>query len=84
MSEPGDADEALVDLLTRRTAARSAKDFATADRLRDEIAAKFAVDLNDRANTWRDSSGRVGTQVTRVGGRGKGGREGVLPGSTRC
>ena len=57
-----EADNALVDLLCRRTAARAAKDFDLADRLRDEIAESFAVELNDRASTWRDSSGRVGTQ----------------------
>jgi cysteinyl-tRNA synthetase len=32
-------DEAAIDLLARREAARAARDFATADRLRDELAA---------------------------------------------
>ena len=50
-----------VDLLSRRCAARAAKDYRTADALRDMLVARFGVDLNDRDNTWR-GGGRVGTQ----------------------
>ena len=51
-------DAILVDLLQRRFAARTAKDYPAADKLRDELVATFAVDLNDRANTWKDANGR--------------------------
>lgn len=59
---PAPCDAMLVDMLQRRFAARTAKDYPAADRLRDELVATFAVDLNDRANTWKDGRGRVGTQ----------------------
>jgi hypothetical protein len=62
MTELSEEDAMLVDLLCRRTAARGAKDYATADELRSELERRFTVDLNDRANTWRDAAGRVGTQ----------------------
>jgi hypothetical protein len=55
-------DAILIDLLQRRFAARAARDYTTADRLREELVAKFALDLNDRANTWTDTRGRIGTQ----------------------
>eukprot|EP00277_Geminigera_cryophila_P008488 CAMPEP_0179408082 /NCGR_PEP_ID=MMETSP0799-20121207/1885_1 /TAXON_ID=46947 /ORGANISM="Geminigera cryophila, Strain CCMP2564" /LENGTH=396 /DNA_ID=CAMNT_0021179483 /DNA_START=58 /DNA_END=1245 /DNA_ORIENTATION=- len=55
-------DERIVELLRQRFAARALQNYPTADLLRDELGSKYGIDLNDRANTWKDANGRVGTQ----------------------
>ena len=54
-------DQQIVDLLVRRTEARGHRDYSLADTLRDQLLNDFGVSLNDRANSWIDASGRVGT-----------------------
>ena len=56
-----ESDAALVILLKKRHAARTAKDFPLADSLRASLLSLYGVELNDRANTWVDAEGRVGT-----------------------
>jgi hypothetical protein len=56
-----EADAMLVSKFQARQAAREAKDFAEADRLRDELATEHGIEINDRANTWTDAEGRIGT-----------------------
>ena len=52
--EPGDLAAEVEDLIRRRGEARAAKDWAEADRIRDELAAKGIV-LEDTPEgvTWR-------------------------------
>jgi len=58
LHETGDTDaisaEAIEDMIAARAAARSAKDFAEADRIRDDLAAQ-GVQIEDGpgGTTWR-------------------------------
>ena len=52
--EDGLTDAAIEDLINRRTAARKAKDFAEADRIRDELqAAAILLEDGPGGTTWR-------------------------------
>jgi len=56
------ADVALIEIFESRNAAREAKDWVEADKLRQRLEEEYGMELNDRANSWNDKEGRIGTQ----------------------
>mmetsp|Transcript_60132 Transcript_60132/g.143312 ORF Transcript_60132/g.143312 Transcript_60132/m.143312 type:complete len:403 (-) Transcript_60132:28-1236(-) len=55
----GAGDDEVTALIWERERARSAKDFARADALREQLSS-LGVTLYDKSATWQDSSGRRG------------------------
>ena len=57
MRAPGDTapvDEQRIDaILTQRNDAKRARDFETADRLRDQLQAEFNIRVDDKTREWR-------------------------------
>lgn len=51
------AERSITSLVVQREEARTAKDFAVADKIRDELRGE-GVELDDKARTWRTVDGR--------------------------
>ena len=56
-------DNEIAALLDQRRAARAAKDYDTADRLREQLR-ESSVDVRDQDGIWRLADGRVGSLAT--------------------
>ena len=59
ISAGGATDEAVRALVSKREQARFARDFESADRLRDQLG-KLGVTLDDQSKVWRAADGRSG------------------------
>ena len=55
------SNEAIQELIVKRTMARRERDFGMADRLRDQLTSS-GVELLDKVNMWRSADGREGSQ----------------------
>eukprot|EP01047_Picozoa_sp_COSAG01_P047349 COSAG01_NODE_4514_length_4962_cov_71.882171_2_plen_589_part_00 len=63
-------DAAIVGLIEHREMARKARDWAAADKIRDQLRAR-GVELYDKRSEWKASDGRVGSMAGGLaGGRG--------------
>jgi len=58
-SPHGGADDEVFGLIVQREQARQAKDFGTADHLRERLT-QLGVTLFDKTNQWRTADGRSG------------------------
>jgi hypothetical protein len=75
--DESNVDEATVeDLIRQRSQAKKARDYETADAIRETLLEDHHVGVDDRERTWRSGASRSGSGRGnfRGGGRGGGGR----------
>lgn len=60
VSAGGVSDEAVRALVSKRESARFARDFDSADKLRDQLS-RLGITLDDQNKVWRSADGRVGS-----------------------
>jgi cysteinyl-tRNA synthetase len=61
------SDEEIADILERRDEARTVKDFATADQLRETLRSR-GVEVDDKTQSWTAVDGREGSSTSAGGG----------------
>ncbi len=71
--DSSNVDESVIyDLLEQRSNAKRARDFDTADAIREDLLHNYSVGVDDRSKTWRSGCSTSGSGM-RFGGGGRGG-----------